>query len=105
MNKLLTNYSLHFSQQENDFVSQYLSKVYDSEVTNVWTGGLVTSMVGVDFKVWHDSKASIVFNKFYNLNGGEDSMSDGGVSLELIEGMKQLIQIIMKCFTLFNILT
>ena len=49
-------------------------------------------MVGVDFKVWHDSKAPIVFNKFYNLNGGEDSMSDGGVSLELIEGMYSKLQ-------------
>ena len=91
---LNSNFLLNCSQQENDFVSQYLNKVYDSVITNIWTGGLVTSMVGVDFKVWHNSKAPIVFNKFYNLNGGEESMSDGGVSLELIQGKRN------QCYSL-----
>ena len=72
------------SQAENDFISHLLSKKYNKTISKFWTGGIVADVAGLQLGIWHSSKNSIKFNKFFrppNVNG---SSSTVGVSLELL---------------------
>ena len=52
------------SQAENDFISHLLSKKY-KRTSKFWTGGIVADVAGLQLGIWHSSKNSIKFNKFF----------------------------------------
>ena len=52
------------SQTENDFISHLLSKKCP-EISKFWTGGIVADVAGLQLGIWHSSKNSIKFNKFF----------------------------------------
>ena len=53
------------SQAENDFISHLLSKKYNKTISKFWTGGIVADVAGLQLGIWHSSKNSIKFNKFF----------------------------------------
>ncbi len=50
-------------QPENDFVSELI--LMSNPLPNVWSGGVVTTVAGLYFGIWHQSQNSIAFNKYY----------------------------------------
>ena len=68
-------------QLENDFLSDLALKRNPS--VSFWTGGIVTTIVGLELGVWHSSEIPIAFNKF--LRKSQDTQA-AGVTLDLHDG-------------------
>ena len=65
-------------QMANDFLSEYALR--RNNVQSYWTGGVVTNVVGLQLGVWHSSKKSIEFNKFWK---PAETTQASGVVLDL----------------------
>ncbi len=71
------------SQVENNFLSEFASRRNYSR--QFWTGGVLTSVAGLNLGLWHSSQKSIEFNKFI-INLDNENTQAAGVILDLYEG-------------------
>ena len=57
------------NQLENNFLSDFIVKTYPYyQGESFWTGGVSSTIAGLQLNIWHASKDPIKFENFYNKN-------------------------------------